>query len=94
MEIITVTELLKQFCVVMPTIIVGSQALTSTLRGIFNIESGNIVHIINWILGVITGMAFVVFNGLTFGYSIWVDLVIGAVCGLIGALFWLFLKVF
>lgn len=84
-ETVTVAQLLNELCVAIPSIIVGSQALTAALRGVFNIEKGNIVHTLNWIIGILTGIGFVVFNGLTFGLSTWADILVGAIAGLIGA---------
>lgn len=80
-----VAELLKQLCVAIPTIIVGSQTLTASIRGVFNIKNGDIVHAINWIIGVLTGIGFVVFNGLTFGLEPWLNIVVGGIAGLIAA---------
>lgn len=85
METVSVLDLLKQLGIALPSIIIGSQALTAALRGSLNIQSGKAVHLINWILGTFAGVAFVLFNGLTFGVGEWADIVIGAVAGLLGA---------
>lgn len=85
MEAVTVVELLKQLGIVLPSIIIGSQAITAALRGSLNIKSGKAIHVINWIIGTLAGVGFVLFNGLTFGLGQWPDIAIGAVAGLIGA---------
>lgn len=85
MEAVTVVTLLKQLGVALPSIIVGSQALTAIIRGSLNVQSGKAIHLINWIIGTFAGILFVLFNGLTFGIGEWADIVIGAVAGLIGA---------
>ena len=85
MENVSFIEVLKQLTVAVPCIIVGSQTLTSTIRGVFNIEDGKIMHAINWIIGALAGAGFVAFNGLTFGLTPWLNYTVGVIGGLIGA---------
>ena len=85
MEVVTVLDLIKQLGVLFPSVIVGSQALTAVIRGSFNIKSGSAIHAVNWIIGTLAGVLFVLLNGLTFGIGEWADIILGAVAGLIGA---------
>lgn len=80
---VTVIDLLKQLVFVIPSILVGTQAITAAIHGAFKINNKNIVHAISWIIAVLTGLGFVAFNGLTFGLPIWADYVAGGICGLI-----------
>ena len=80
---ITIIDLLKQMAVAVPSILVGTQAITAAIHGAFNIENKNIVHAISWVIALLAGLGFVAFNGLDFGLpSVW-NYVLGGVCGLI-----------
>ena len=80
---ITIIDLLKQMAVAVPSILVGTQAITAAIHGAFNIENKNIVHVISWIVAVLAGLGFVAFNGLDFGLpTVW-NYVLGGVCGLL-----------
>ena len=80
---ITIIDLLKQMAIAIPSILVGTQAITAAIHGAFNIENKNIIHVISWIVAVLAGLGFVAFNGLDFGLpSVW-NYVLGGVCGLI-----------
>ena len=80
---ITIIDLLKQMAIAIPSILVGTQAITAAIHGAFNIENKNIVHVISWIVAVLAGLGFVAFNGLNFGLpSVW-NYVLGGVCGLL-----------
>lgn len=78
-----VIDLLKQMAVVIPSILVGTQAITAAIHGIFNIKNKNVVHAISWIVAVLAGVGFVAFNGLDFGVATAWNYVLGGVCGLI-----------
>lgn len=79
---VTVTELLKQMAVAIPSILVGTQAVTAAIHGAFRIENKNIVHAVSWIVATLAGLGFVAFNGLDFGLpTVW-NYVVGGVCGL------------
>lgn len=80
---VTVIDLLKEMAVVVPTILVGTQAITAAIHGVFNIQNKNIVHAVSWIVAVLAGLGFVAFNGLDFGVSTAWNYVLGGVCGLI-----------
>lgn len=82
---VTVASLLNQLVVAVPAIILASNTLTAALKGIFNIENENTIHIVSWIVGILTGVGFVAFNGLTFGVAPWLEYVLGGVAGLLGA---------
>ena len=80
---ITIIDLLKQMAVAVPSILVGTQAITAAIHGAFNIENKNIVHAISWIIALLAGLGFVAFNGLDFGVpTVW-NYVLGGVCGLL-----------
>ncbi len=81
----TISSLLNQLVVAVPAIILASNTLTAALQGVFNIKEGKTVHLINWIIGVLTGLGFVAANGLTFGLAPWLNYVLGGVAGLLGA---------
>jgi len=80
---ITVIDVLKQMAYVIPSVMVGTQAITAAIHGAFKIENKNWVHAISWIVAVLAGVAFVGFNGLDFGVTTWLNYVLGALCGLI-----------
>ena len=80
---VTVIDLLKQLGVAIPSILVGTQAITAAIHGAFKIENDNVNHAISWIVAVLAGLGFVGFNGLTFGVGpVW-DYVLGGVSGLL-----------
>ena len=82
MEILVI-ELLKQLAIAIPSIMVGTQAITAAIHGAFKIETQNWVHAISWIVSILAGLGFVAFNGLTFGLApVW-NYVLGGVAGLI-----------
>ena len=80
---VTVIDLLKQLAIAIPSIMVGTQAITAAIHGAFKIENDNLNHAISWIIAVLCGLGFVAFNGLTFGLPVWADYILGGVCGLI-----------
>lgn len=79
----TVIDVIKQMAYVVPSILVGTQAITAAIHGAFKIENKNIVHAISWIVAVLAGIGFVAFNGLNFGLPTAWNYVLGGVCGLI-----------
>ncbi len=79
----TIIDVIKQMAIAVPSILIGTQAITAAIHGAFKIENKNIVHAISWIIAVFAGLGFVAFNGLTFGLPIWADYVMGGICGLI-----------
>lgn len=80
---VTIVDLLKQMGIAVPSILVGTQAITAAIHGAFKIENKNIVHAISWIVAVLAGLGFVAFNGLTFGLPTWANYLMGGVCGLL-----------
>lgn len=78
-----VVELIKQMCYVIPSILVGTQAITAAIHGAFNIQNKNWVHAISWIVAVLAGVGFVAFNGLDFGVATAWNYIFGGVCGVI-----------
>ena len=62
-EILALT-LVKQLSVAVPSIVVGAQTLTASLKGIFKIENSNINRAVSWLMAVLVGIGFVAFNGL------------------------------
>ena len=82
---VTVGSVLTQLGIAVPSIMLASSTLTAALHGIFKITNDKVVHALYWVIGIITGLLFVLCNGLTFGLPIWADYVVGGVAGLISA---------
>lgn len=82
MAITTISMLLHQLVIVVPSIIAAITAITGAINGAFNIQNGNVKHLISWIVAVVCGVLTVLTGGLTFGFG-YVDYIIGAVFGLI-----------
>lgn len=78
----TVIDVIKQLEYVIPTMMAAEALLTSTIKGIFKIESDLANTIISWVLSIGTAMLFVLCNGLTFGLDGW-DYAVAAVGGII-----------
>lgn len=78
----TVIDVIKQLEYVIPTMMAAEALLTSTIKGIFKIESDLANTIISWVLSIGTAMLFVLCNGLTFGLGGW-DYAVAAVGGII-----------
>ena len=77
---VTVIDVIKQLEVVIPTMMAAEALLTSTIKGIFKIESDLVNNIISWVLSIGTAMLFVLCNGLNFGLpTVWNYVV--AACG-------------
>ena len=84
---VSVTDLIKDLTVAIPSIAAATMTITSTLNGVFKIENTNVKHILSWVVAVIGGVVFVFSGGLTFGLEPWMDYVLGALCGLcVGAM--------
>lgn len=79
---ITVVTLLQQLLIVIPSIIASTTVITGTIDAAFNVQNGNVKHIISWIVAVLGGVLTVLTGGLTFGLG-WVDYLIGAGFGLV-----------
>lgn len=82
---VTVASLLNQLVVAVPAIILASNTITAALQGVFNIKEGKVLHVMSWVIGILTGLGFVAANGLTFGLAPWLNYVLGGVAGLLGA---------
>ena len=78
----TVIDVIKQLEYVIPTRMAAEALLTSTIKGIFKIESDLVNNILSWVLSIGTAMLFVLCNGLTFGLGGW-DYAVAAVGGII-----------
>ena len=78
----TVIDVIKQLEYVIPTMMAAEALLTSTIKGIFKIESDLANNILSWVLSIGTAMLFVLCNGLTFGLGGW-DYAVAAVGGII-----------
>ena len=78
---ITVITLIKQLAIAVPSVMLGTQAITAAIHGAFNIKNENAVHAISWIVAILTGLGFVAFNGLSFGLApVW-NYILGGVTG-------------
>jgi hypothetical protein len=74
--------LVKQLCVAVPSMVVGTQTLTAAIKGIFKIENSKINKAISWVMAILVGLGFVAFNGLAIvSNPIWINYVFGAVAG-------------
>lgn len=80
---VTVIDVLKQMAVAIPSILVGTQAITAAIHGAFKIENKNVVHAVSWIVATLAGLGFVAFNSLDFGLAAAWNYVVGGICGLI-----------
>ena len=78
----TVIDVIKQLEYVIPTMMAAEALLTSTIKGIFKIESDLVNNILSWVLSIGTAMLFVLCNGLTFGLGGW-DYAVAAIGGII-----------
>ena len=78
----TIIDVIKQLEYVIPTMMAAEALLTSTIKGIFKIESDLVNNILSWVLSIGTAMLFVLCNGLTFGLGGW-DYAVAAVGGII-----------
>jgi flagellar biosynthesis protein FlhB len=77
-----VVELIKQMAYVIPSIMVGTQAITAAIHGAFNIQNNNVKHIISWVLAVVAAIVTCALGGLTFGLGGW-DYALAAATGLL-----------
>lgn len=82
MAITTISMLLHQLVIIVPSIIAAITAITGAINGAFDVQSGNVKHLISWIVAVLCGILTVLTGGLSFGLG-YVDYIIGAVFGLI-----------
>ncbi len=79
-----ITTLLSQLLIAVPSIIVGTQALTSTFNGIFKIDASWARHLVSWIFAVIIAVVFIATGGLSFGLPyVWAEYVAGVVAGIL-----------
>lgn len=78
----TIIDVIKQLEYVIPTMMAAEALLTSTIKGIFKIESNFVNNILSWVISIGTAMLFVLCNGLTFGLGGW-DYAVAAVGGII-----------
>ena len=73
-----ITTLVSQLMIAVPSIIVGTQALTSTINGLFKIDKTWARHLISWIVAVLIALGFIATGGLTFGLPyVWAEYVAG-----------------
>ena len=68
---VTVIDVINQLEVVIPSILAATLLLTSTIKGIFKIDSDVANNIISWVIAMGTSMLFVLCNGLDFGLGGW-----------------------
>ena len=79
-----ITTLLSQLLVAVPSIIVGTQTLTSTINGVFKINSTPWRHAISWIIAVVVALGFVATGGLSFGLpQVWQEYLVGGAAGVL-----------
>ena len=80
--VITVAAILQQLLIIVPTLIASTTVITGAINGAFNIENGNVKHILSWIIAILCGVLTVLTGGLAFGLG-WADYLIGACFGLV-----------
>lgn len=79
-----ITTLISQLLIAVPSIIVGTQALTSTINGIFKIDKDWVRHLISWLVALAIALGFVATGGLSFGLPyVWAEYVVGGVAGIL-----------
>ena len=78
-----ITTLVTQLLIAVPSIIVGTQTLTSLINGLFKIDAAWARHLISWIVAVIIALVFVATGGLSFGLPVVWEYVVGAVAGVL-----------
>ena len=79
-----ITTLVSQLLIAVPSIIVGTQALTSTINGLFKIDKDWARHLISWLVAVGIAVGFVATGGLSFGLPyVWAEYVTGAFAGIL-----------
>lgn len=79
-----ITTLITQLLIAVPTIIIGTQTLTSTINGLFKINSTPWRHAISWIIAVLISIGFVATGNLSFGLAaLWQEYVAGGVAGVL-----------
>lgn len=79
-----ITTLISQLLIAVPSIIVGTQALTSTINGLFKIDTPWVRHLISWLVAVAIALTFVATGGLSFGLPyVWAEYVTGGVAGIL-----------
>lgn len=78
-----ITTLVTQLLIAVPSIIVGTQTLTSTINGIFKIDTTWVRHLISWIVSVLIAEGFIATGALTFGLPVVWEYVTGAVAGVL-----------
>lgn len=79
---ILATELVKQLMIAVPSIVLGTQTITASLKGICKIENPQVNRAVSWVVAILVGLGFVAFNGLSIVSSpVWVNYAFGAVAG-------------
>jgi len=78
-----ITTLITQLLIAVPSIIVGTQTLTSVFNGIFKIDKDWARHLVSWIFAVIIAVVFVATGGLSFGLPVVWNYVVGVVAGIL-----------
>lgn len=78
-----ITTVISQLLIAIPSVIVGTQTLTSIFNGIFKVDKTWLRHLISWIFAVIISIVFVATGGLSFGLpEVW-NYVVGGIGGII-----------
>lgn len=69
--VITALDLIKQMTICVPTIIAGTMILTGMINGAFNIQDGNVKHIISWVVAIVGAICTCALDGMNFGFGNW-----------------------
>ena len=78
-----ITTLITQLLIAIPSIIVGTQTLTSIFNGIFKIDKDWIRHLVSWVFAVLIAVVFVATGGLSFGLPVVWNYVVGVIGGIL-----------
>lgn len=78
-----ITTLVSQLLIAVPSIIIGTQALTSVFNGICKIDARWARHLVSWIFALIISLSFVATGALSFGLPVVWEYVVGAVAGIL-----------
>lgn len=79
-----ISQLISQLSVAVPSIIIGTQTLTSIINGLFKIDNNTVRHLVSWIIAVLVSLGFVLAGEMSFGFdNAWKEYLVGSVAGVL-----------
>ena len=78
-----VTALLSQLLIAVPSIILGTQTLTSVFNGFFKVDKPGLRQLVSWIFSILIAIGFVATGNLTFGLPVVWEYIVGIVSGVL-----------